>query len=63
MFVCGDDAEAKAAVSGLGFEPVDAAPLSRSRQLEQLAVLWISLAYQQGLGTGFGFALRRRPDA
>ena len=65
MFLCGDDAEAKAAVAGLieelGFEAVDAGPLTRSRQLEQLAVLWIALAYQQGLGLDFGLALIRRP--
>ncbi len=64
MPICGNDAEAKKAVAGLaeelGFEAVDAGPLSRSRQLEQLAVLWIALAYQQGMGLGFGFALLRR---
>ena len=63
---CGDDADAKAAISALaeelGFEAVDAGPLGRSRQLEQLAVLWIALAYQQGLGLDFGFALLRRPS-
>ncbi|MFQ5349017.1 MAG: NADPH-dependent F420 reductase [Thermoanaerobaculia bacterium] len=65
MLLCGDDAEAKTAVAGLaeelGFEAVDAGPLGRSRQLEQLAVLWIALAYQQDLGMDFGFALLRRP--
>lgn len=64
MPICGDDAEAKAAVAGLvaelGFEPLDAGPLARARQLEQLAVLWIALAYQQGLGREFGFVLARR---
>ncbi len=67
MLLCGDDAAAKAAVAGLaeelGFEAIDAGPLSRSRQLEQLAVLWIALAYQQGMGLEFGFALLRRPAA
>lgn len=65
MMLCGDDEAAKRVVGGLaaelGFEPVDAGPLTRSRQLEQLAVLWIALAYQQGWGPDFGFALLRRP--
>ena len=65
MLICGDDPEAKAVVAGLaeelGFEAVDAGPLGRARQLEQLAVLWIALAYQQGMGMDFGFALLRRP--
>ena len=65
MMLCGDDAEAKGVVAGLaeelGFEAIDAGPLGRSRQLEQLAVLWIALAYQQGRGADFGFALLRRP--
>jgi len=67
MLLCGDDDEAKVTVAGLadelGFEAVDAGPLSRSRQLEQLAVLWIALAYQQGMGMDFAFALLRRPSA
>lgn len=65
MLLCGDDDEAKAVVAGLaeqlGFEAIDAGPIGRARQLEQLAVLWIALAYQQGLGSDFGFALLRRP--
>ena len=64
MLLAGDDPEAKAVVASLaeelGFEPVDTGPLARSRQLEQLAVLWIALAYQQGMGMDFGFALLRR---
>ena len=65
MLLCGDDADAKVVVAGLaeelGFEPVDAGSLGRARQLEQLAVLWLALAYQQGMGMDFGFALLRRP--
>jgi hypothetical protein len=41
MFYCGDDAEAKKVAAGLaedlGFEPVDAGPLSEARSLEPLA--------------------------
>jgi 8-hydroxy-5-deazaflavin:NADPH oxidoreductase len=65
MFICGDDADAKAVVTrlaaDLGFEVVDAGPLSASRMLEALAMLWIHLAFKQGLGpTGHAFKLLRR---
>jgi len=64
MFICGDDAGAKSAVSGLardaGFEVVDAGSLSIARLLEPLAMLWIHLAYGQKMGTGFAFTLLRR---
>lgn len=63
MFVCGDDPAAKQTVAGLaealGFEPVDAGPLTQARLLEPLAMLWISLAYAHGLGTNIGFRLLR----
>ena len=64
MFLCGDDAEARATVSELaselGFDVVDAGPLKQARLLEPLAMLWISLAYQQALGPDIGFKLLRR---
>lgn len=65
MFVAGDDAGAKAVVSGLaaelGFDPVDAGPLLAARWLEPLAMLWIHLAFKQGLGpAGHAFKLLRR---
>jgi hypothetical protein len=39
---------------------VDAGPLARARLLEPLALLWITLAYPQGLGRDFAFGLLRR---
>jgi predicted dinucleotide-binding enzyme len=64
MFICGDDAAAKATVADLaaqiGFEPVDAGPLSMARVLEPLAALWVNLAYVQGMGPNIAFKLLRR---
>ena len=47
-------------VDELGFDPVDAGPLTQARLLEPLALLWISLAYRQGLGRNIAFRLMRR---
>jgi len=64
MFLCGDDMEAKAIVTrlgeDLGFEMLDAGPLTIARLLEPLAMLWIHLAVFQGLGPDFAFTLQRR---
>lgn len=63
MLYAGDDADAKTTVrqlvTALGFDAVDAGPLSRSRELEHLALLWIALA-SGGLGRNFAFKLARR---
>jgi 8-hydroxy-5-deazaflavin:NADPH oxidoreductase len=63
MFYAGDDAAAKSTArelaAVLGFEPVDAGPLVRARELEHLAMLWISLAVG-GLGREIAFRLVRR---
>jgi predicted dinucleotide-binding enzyme len=64
MFYCGDDAAAKLVVRQLiddiGFEPVDAGALSSSRYLEPLAMLYIHLAFRQGLGSNCAFKIMRR---
>ena len=64
MFLCGDDPSAKATVMGLaqdiGLEPVDTGPLTMARYLEPLAMLWISLAYQRGMGPNFAFKILTR---
>jgi predicted dinucleotide-binding enzyme len=63
MSICGGGAAAKkTGVSGaeaVGFEPVDAAPLSQARLLESLAMLWISVAMAYAYGTGIAFKLLR----
>jgi len=64
LLYCGDDAAAKKTVHSLaaelGFDPIDAGPLSQARLLEPMALLWISLALKQGLGREFAFQLLRR---
>jgi predicted dinucleotide-binding enzyme len=64
MFVCADDAEAKAASMTLsaeaGFETYDLGPLANARLMESLAQLWIWLAYRGGLGREFAFRLVQR---
>jgi predicted dinucleotide-binding enzyme len=64
LFYCGDDKAAKQTVgpliAELGFDAVDAGPLSMARTLEPFALLWISLALKEGLGREFAFQLLRR---
>jgi hypothetical protein len=64
MPIAGDDAGAKDTVArlaaDLGFDPVDVGPLTMSRCLEPLAMVWIRLAFAQQAGPDFGFAMLRR---
>ena len=64
MFICGDDAAAKAVVKKLsdelGLETFDAGPLSVARLLEPLAMLWIHLAFAGGFGTDFALNVVKR---
>ena len=63
MFYAGDDVEAKRLAhqlaTDLGFDAVDAGPLIRARELEHLALLWISLSVS-GHGRDIAFRLVRR---
>lgn len=64
MLLAGDDAAAVETVRALaaesGFEPIAVGPLKLARQLEQLAWLWIHLAYKAGLGPDFALRLEKR---
>ncbi len=64
MLICGDDEQAKEAVSelteALGFAAVDLGPLSAARLLEPFALVWIRLAVAQGLGRNIAFKLDQR---
>lgn len=44
----------------LGFEAVDTGALTMARNLEPLALVWITLAPGQGRGRGFAFNIARR---
>jgi 8-hydroxy-5-deazaflavin:NADPH oxidoreductase len=64
LFYCGDDADAKKTVrelaSQLGFDAVDAGPLTQARLLEPFAALWISLAFKAGFGSEIAFRFMKR---
>lgn len=64
LLIAGDDPAASATTAALardlGFEPLDAGPLSMAHYLEATAWVWISLAVKQGLGRGIAFVLHRR---
>lgn len=64
MFYCGGDSAAKQTAAALarqlGFDPIDAGPLTNSRLLEPLALLWIWLALFGGIGRDFSFQIVRR---
>ncbi|WP_206997659.1 NADPH-dependent F420 reductase [Trinickia mobilis] len=61
VFVCSDDADARAVIARLvdeiGAQPVDAGPLALARYAEPAAMLLVQLAYQQGLGARIGLSL------
>lgn len=63
-FVCGDDLEAKKITMQLakdiGLDAVDVGGLRNAELLESLAKLWITLAYQQGIGPNIAFKLLQK---
>jgi predicted dinucleotide-binding enzyme len=63
LFVAGDDKEAKEKTLNLGrdigFDAVDAGPLTNARWLETLGYFNIQLGYTLGMGTKIGFKLIR----
>lgn len=60
----GDDAALKPKVMGLvsdlGFQAMDAGPLSASRLLEQFAMLWIHMVLKQNAASDSAFAFLAR---
>jgi predicted dinucleotide-binding enzyme len=61
MLVAGNDADARGTVlelaRAIGFDARDAGSIERSRLLEPLAMLWITLAYRQGFGRDYAFGV------
>ena len=67
LFICGDNLNAKSLAkqlgADLGFDVIDAGPLKNAGFIEPLGMLWIELAYNQGMGTDIAFKLLRRRKA
>lgn len=65
MLYAGDHADANGIAAGLaaeiGFEPIYLGPLKEARLLEPLAMTWIVLARQRGLGRDFALNVVHRP--
>lgn len=63
-FFCGNDTDAKKVVAELiaqsGFEPVDCGDLKQARNLEAMTLLFLNLAFKQGLGGQIAFKLLKR---
>ncbi|MFQ3596889.1 MAG: NADPH-dependent F420 reductase [Chloroherpetonaceae bacterium] len=63
-FYCGNDIDAKKVVAELiaqsGFEPVDCGDLKQARNLEAMTLLFLNLAFKQGMGGQIAFNLLKR---
>jgi len=64
MFYCGNDAAAKGVVKNLinemKYNPVDVGDLTQARWTENMAMLWITLAYKCGWGPNHAFKIMKR---
>lgn len=64
LFLCGDNADAKAQVIQLGqdagLDPVDCGDLVVARLIEPLAFLWMQISFNAGHGSDVAFKLLRR---
>ncbi len=63
-FICGDEPITKKVVTtlaqDLGFSVVDIGPLENAVMLENLAKLWVTMAYKLGKGPNFAFTIVER---
>jgi predicted dinucleotide-binding enzyme len=63
-FICGNDMESKKVVTilaaDLGFKVVDIGGLENAVMLENLAKLWVTMAYILGKGPNFAFTIVER---
>jgi NADPH-dependent F420 reductase len=63
-FYCGNDTDAKKTVAKLitqsGFEPIDCGELIQARTLEAMTLLFLNLAFKQGMGGQIAFTLLKR---
>jgi len=64
VYIATDDASARNVAASLarelGFDVVDAGPLRNARLLEHLAVLWVHLATQGGMGRSIAFKVLKK---
>jgi hypothetical protein len=63
-FICGDEADSKKVVKqlaeDLGFRVVDVGGIENAVLLENLAKLWVTMAYKLGKGPNFAFTIAER---
>lgn len=63
MFFCGPDGDNKTVVMSLiedvGFEAIDAGPITMARFLEPFGLVWIHSAMNMGLGRKWGLQIAR----